>query len=65
MIPSLDSDEREWLHLNSIQSVVPVPFLKPVTDSLQAKRLVVQDKHGVFCITEFGAAVMAQSKHLH
>jgi hypothetical protein len=26
---------------------------------------VVLDKHGVFRVTEFGAAVMAQSKHLH
>jgi hypothetical protein len=65
MLPSLDPDERELLHLISIQYVVPVPFLKPVTDSLEAKRLVVLDKHGVFRVTEFGAAVMAQSKPLH
>jgi len=65
MTPILDSDERAMLDLIAIQHVVPVPLFKPVTDGLQAKRLVVLDQCGAFRITKLGATVIGQTRRLH
>lgn len=62
MIPSLNPDEREMLHLISSHPVVPVPLFKPVTDGLQAKRLVALDKHGVWRTTQLGESLIAQTR---
>ncbi len=53
------------LDLIAIQHVVPVPLFKPVTDGLQAKRLVALDHNGVFRVTEFGEVVIAKTRRLH
>jgi hypothetical protein len=62
MIPSLDPDEREMLDLISSHPVVPVPLFKPVTDGLEAKRLVALDKHGVWRITQLGESLIARTR---
>jgi hypothetical protein len=62
MIPSLNPDEREMLRLISSHPVVPVPLFKPVTDGLQAKRLVALDKHGVWRTTQLGESLIAQTR---
>lgn len=62
MIPSLNPDEREMLHLISSHSVVPVPLFKRVTDGLQAKRLVALDNHGVWRTTQLGESSIAQTR---
>jgi hypothetical protein len=61
MIPPINPDEREMLHLISSHPVVPVPLFKPVTDGLEAKRLVELDRHGVWRITQLGEAVIART----
>ena len=65
MASILNSDERELLKLIATHEVVAVPFWKPLTDGLEAKRLVVMDQHGVFRVTEYGAAVIGQMRRLH
>jgi hypothetical protein len=63
-MPSVDANESEMLFLISSHSVVPVPLFKPVTDRLEAKRLVVLDGQGVWRLTELGGVVLAQSRRL-
>ena len=64
MMPSVDADESEMLFLISSHSVVPVRLFKPLTDRLEAKRLVVLDGQGVWRLTELGGVVIAQSRRL-
>ena len=61
-MPFLNADEREMLYLISSHSVVPVPLFKPVTDDLEAKRLVELDRHGVWRLTERGEALISSTR---
>lgn len=64
-MPSLNSDERKMLHLISSHTVVPVPLYKPVTDGLEAKRLVALDRRGVWRITKLGASLLDRLEVAH
>jgi hypothetical protein len=61
MMPLLTSDERAMLCLISSHYVVPIPLFKPITDGLEAKRLVTLDRQGVWRMTELGEAVISRT----